>query len=61
MAQYSEGFRERAVQMMMAPAAKSVAQVSRETGALVGRGGEPRFRACFKLHGKFRQAEFSIL
>ena len=33
MAQYSEGFRERAVQMMMAPAAKSVAQVSRETGA----------------------------
>ncbi len=33
MAQYSEGFRERAVQMMMAPRAKSVAQVSRETGA----------------------------
>jgi len=33
MPQYSEGFRERAVQMMMAPAAKSVAQVSRETGA----------------------------
>ena len=33
MAQYSEGFRERAVQMMMAPAAKSVAPVSRETGA----------------------------
>ena len=33
MPQYSEGFRERAVQMMMAPDAKSVAQVSRETGA----------------------------
>ena len=32
MAQYSEGFRERAVQMMMAPNAMSVAQVSRETG-----------------------------
>ena len=33
MSKYSEGFRERAVQMMMAPEAKSVAQVSRETGA----------------------------
>ena len=32
MAQYSEGFRERAVQMMMAPNAMSVAQVSRESG-----------------------------
>ena len=32
MAQYSEGFRERAVQMMMAPNAMSVAQVSREAG-----------------------------
>jgi transposase len=32
MPQYSEGFRERAVQMMMAPNAMSVAQVSRETG-----------------------------
>jgi transposase-like protein len=32
MAQYSEGFRERAVQMMMPPNAMSVAQVSRETG-----------------------------
>ena len=32
MAQYSEGFRERAVHMMMAPGAKSVAEVSRETG-----------------------------
>jgi transposase len=32
MPQYSEGFRERAVQMMMAPNAMSVAQVSRDTG-----------------------------
>lgn len=32
MPQYSEGFRERAVQMMMAPNAMSVAEVSRETG-----------------------------
>jgi DNA replication protein DnaC len=32
MLQYSEGFRERAVQMMMAPNAMSVAQVSRDTG-----------------------------
>jgi transposase len=32
MPQYSEGFRERAVQMMMPPNAMSVAQVSRETG-----------------------------
>jgi transposase len=32
MPQYSEGFRERAVQMMMPPNAISVAQVSRETG-----------------------------
>jgi len=32
MPQYSEGFRERAMQMMMAPNAVSVAQVSRDTG-----------------------------
>lgn len=32
MSQYSEGFRERAMQMMMAPNAVSVAQVSRDTG-----------------------------
>ncbi len=32
MSLYSEGFRERAVQMMMPPNAMSVAQVSRETG-----------------------------
>jgi transposase-like protein len=32
MPQYSEGFRERAVQMMMPPNAMSVAQVSRDTG-----------------------------
>lgn len=32
MTRYSEGFRERAVQMMMPPNAMSVAQVSRETG-----------------------------
>ena len=32
MPRYSEGFRERAVQMMMAPNAMSVAKVSRETG-----------------------------
>jgi transposase len=32
MPQYSEGFRERAVQMLMAPNAMSVAQVSRDTG-----------------------------
>ena len=32
MPQYSDGFRERAVQMMMAPNAMSVAQVSRDTG-----------------------------
>lgn len=32
MSQYSEGFRERAVQMMMPPNALSVAQVSRDTG-----------------------------
>jgi transposase len=31
MSRYSEGFRERAVQMMMAPNAMTVAQVSRET------------------------------
>lgn len=32
MSRYSEGFRERAVQMMTAPNAMTVAQVSRETG-----------------------------
>jgi len=32
MPQYSEGFKERAMQMMMAPNAVSVAQVSRDTG-----------------------------
>jgi len=32
MSQYSEGFKERAMQMMMAPNAVSVAQVSRDTG-----------------------------
>ena len=32
MPRYSKGFRERAVQMMMAPNAMSVARVSRETG-----------------------------
>jgi transposase-like protein len=32
MAQYTDGFKERAVQMMMPPAAMSVAHVSRETG-----------------------------
>ncbi|WP_421654871.1 IS3 family transposase [Microbulbifer harenosus] len=32
MPRYNEGFKERAVQMMMPPSAKSVAEVSRETG-----------------------------
>lgn len=32
MSQYSEGFKERTVQMMMPPNAMSVAQVSRDTG-----------------------------
>lgn len=32
MPKYSEGFKQRAMQMMMAPNATSVAQVSRETG-----------------------------
>ncbi len=32
MARYSQGFQERAVQMMMPPNARSVAEISRETG-----------------------------
>jgi len=32
MPKYSEGFKQRTMQMMMAPNATSVAQVSRDTG-----------------------------
>lgn len=50
MSRYSEGFKERAVQMMMPPNAQSVAQVSRETGV-----SEPtlyNWRNQFRQQGK---------
>jgi len=50
MPQYSEGFRERAVQMMMLPNAMSVAQVSRETG--VSEQALYNWRNRFRHEGK---------